>query len=177
MIDLVRDEGDRVGGNSRRAPSGPFGRSPCRSDWRGLRARTPLSRTPFSLCAASRLSGVNVNPRFRRDRNLDDLQAECCQDVAVGGVSRPGNCHGIACVEQRQEGQIEASRRSGRDRDPQRVDLQTMPVPVMPGKRDASVAQFQAHRYSRSCLRQARPSRPPVPPAAPDARAGRRPSR
>ena len=64
------------------------------------------------------VSGSEMADADRFD--LDHLDAERGQDVAIGGIA--GRCHGdaVADIEHREEGEVERRRRAGRHRDPLR---------------------------------------------------------
>ena len=72
--------------------------------------------------------------------DLDHLDAERRQDVAVGGIAGCCDRDAVADVEHRQEGQVEGGRGAGRHGDPAGRDLEAVVLAIVRGDRLAQAA-------------------------------------
>ena len=66
----------------------------------GLAINTPLSGA--SACAAASISGVNAYRLLALDVDLDHLQAERAENVAIGRIARRRDRNPVAGIEGRQ---------------------------------------------------------------------------
>ncbi len=101
------------------------------------------------------LSGVEQGRRRLVARlgaavDLDDLTAERGEDVAVGGVARPGESDAVAGLEGCEEGEDEGARRAGGDRDARRVDVEAVPAAVVGRDLRPQLADAERRRVGQS---------------------------
>ena len=87
----------------------------------GLANSTPFSG--FSAMRGGKVRGGEVAGPDSLD--LDHLDAERGEDVAVGRIAGRGHRDAVADVEHAEEGKVEGRRGAGRHRDPLRPDTST----------------------------------------------------
>ena len=78
-----------------------------------------------------------------REIDLDDLDAERGEDVAVGGIAGRGDRDPVADVEHGEKGEVERRRGAGRHRDPLRRNGNAVVLVVVRGDRLAQAAQAE----------------------------------
>src|SRR5438132_1700367 len=114
-------------------------------------SRSAAAWTSYSACAVIMvpvgLAGLATRTPLsgaRRSGGLDQhrLATECLEDVAIGRIAGNRDRHPVTRLEQSEERQDEAGRRSGRDDDPRRIDYHAIALLIV--TRDARAQRGDA---------------------------------